>query len=141
MANEENKKPSLTDKLKEGKEKLKEGVSVHDIETYAKKYSTEVFLIIAIVLAMIFSIFGWSFTSSNWGIFLAGIGALLGLLIPEQVGVLVNKILEFGIKKEKSTMILIGIIRILVAIIIPALIFGIFGLVAGHRVASYSKKS
>jgi hypothetical protein len=134
MANEENK-----EKPKE-KKKI-EGVSVQDLESYAKKYSTEVFLIIAIVLAMIFSIFDWSFTGANWGVFLAGVGALCGLLAPEQVNSFIEKALGFTTKKDKTTQIMVGVIRILVAIIVPAVIFGIFGLVAGTTLAIRSKKS
>jgi len=123
------------------KDKIKEGVSVQDLESYAKKYSTEVFLIIAVVLAVIFSIFNWSFTGSNWGIFLAGIGALCGLLISGPVQPLLEKGLGFTQKKDKTTQIMVGVIRILVAIIIPALIFGMFGLVAGVTLASKHKRS
>ena len=141
MADKENKEPSLSDKMKEGKEKLKEGVSVQDIESYAKKHSVEVFLVIAIILAMIFSIFNLSFTSSNWGIFLAGIGALLGILMPVQINGFLEKIFSFILKKDKTTIIMVGIIRILIAIIVPAVIFGFFGLLAGTTVTMRHRKS
>jgi len=134
------KDPSIKDKIKEGTDKLKEGMSMNDIEGYAKKYSTEVFMIVAIVIAVISSIFDF-FISSSWGIFLAGLGALYGLLAPKQVDGLLGKMFEYASKKDKSIQIMIGIAQIIIAIFLPAVIFGMFGLIAGNTFAVRSKKS
>jgi F0F1-type ATP synthase assembly protein I len=145
MADNENQEnqpqqdPSIKDKIKEGKDKLKEGVSMQEIEGYAKRYSTEVFMVLAIIIAVISSIFDF-FIGSGWGIFLAGLGALFGLLMPKQANTALDKMFEFSTNSDKSMQIMIGVIRIVVAIFVPAIIFGIFGLVAGTTFQARTKK-
>lgn len=122
------------------KDKIKGGVSMQEIESYAKKYSTEVFMIIAIIIAVISSVFDF-FIGSGWGIFLAGLGALFGLLLPKQTNSVLDKMFEFSSKPDKSMQIMIGVIRIVVAIFVPAIIFGIFGLVAGATFEARTRKN
>lgn len=112
------------------KEKLKEGVSVHEIEKYANKYMFEIFMIAALIIAMISSIFDF-FIGSNWGIFLLTIGILIGFCLTNQVDPLLSRALKFMHNKEKSTLIMIGIVRIIVAIFLPAILWGVIGVFSG----------
>ena len=65
-------------------EKIKEGVSVQELESLARKYTTEVFLILAIFVASISSIFNF-FTGAGWSIAFAGLGAIISLSIPGSI--------------------------------------------------------
>ena len=44
-------------------EKLKEGVTVEELEKFARKYTTEVFIVFAIIIAAISSSFSFFFRS------------------------------------------------------------------------------
>jgi hypothetical protein len=111
-------------------EKYKEGVSVEDIEKFARKYTNEVFLILSLIIATISSIFNF-FTGPAWSLLLAGLLAIVGIAFPSQVEKVVKKIFKFQAKEEKSTIIIIGIVRIVLGIFIPFILFAELGLLAG----------
>jgi hypothetical protein len=58
--------------------KLKEGVSVQELEDFARKYSTEVFTVVALIIGCISSIFNF-FTGPTWTILFLTLGAVLGI--------------------------------------------------------------
>ncbi|MBI5346447.1 MAG: hypothetical protein HZB76_04830 [Chlamydiae bacterium] len=117
------KKDKLTDRIKEG-------VSVEEIENIARKYTTEGFLVIALIIATISSTFGF-FTTAGWSLSFAGIGAVVGFALPEKIEAMEKKLLQFVFKQNKTTEIIIGIARVVVAIFIPFLQFAEIGLLAG----------
>jgi len=120
-------------------EKIKEGVSVEEIEKFARKYTNEVFLIISLIIATISSIFGF-FTGSSWSVFFMGLLAIIGIALPEQVGKFLKKIMKFQIKAEKTTTIVIGIVRIIFGVFIPFILFAELGLLAGYSFHTTSKE-
>lgn len=109
---------------------LKDGVSVQEIETFARKYTTEVFLVLAILIASISSIFDF-FSGPGWSIAFAGVCMIIAVLLPDQIEKGMKKLFSFSSKNEKSMQIIIGIVRIVIAIFIPFIIFGLLGLLAG----------
>lgn len=109
---------------------LKDGVSVQEIETFARKYTTEVFLVLAILIASISAIFDF-FSGPGWSIVFAGICSILSILFPNQIEKGMKKLFSFGNKNEKSMQIIIGVVRIVIAIFIPFILFGFLGLLAG----------
>ncbi|OGN62094.1 MAG: hypothetical protein A3F40_01220 [Chlamydiae bacterium RIFCSPHIGHO2_12_FULL_27_8] len=119
-------------------EKLKDGVSVEEIEKFARKYTTEMFLILSLIIATISSIFGF-FTGPSWSIFFAGLLAIIGIAMPIPVGKLLKKLLKLQMNSEKSTTIVIGIVRLVLSIFIPFILFAELGLLAGHAFHSITK--
>ncbi len=111
-------------------EKIKEGVSVQEIENFAKKYTTEIFIIVALVVAFFSSVFGL-FTGSTASLFFAIVGVILSLLIPQHIESLGQKAADFLRKQDKTVQMVIGIARIVIAFFLPFLIFAVIGLHAG----------
>ena len=120
-------------------DKIKEGVSVEEIEKFARKYTNEVFLILALIIATISSIFSF-FTGPSWSLFFAGLLAIIGIALPNQVGKILKKLLKFQAKAEKSVIIIIGIVRIVLGVFIPFILFAEIGLLAGYAFHTTSKE-
>src|SRR5438128_129285 len=96
--------------------KDKDGVSVKEIEKFAKKHRFEVFFGLAIVLACFFSfvMFG-----TGWAILLASVGGILGVLFPAKVEFIAKKVYNFIFKQEQTIQIVLGIFGLILAIFIP----------------------
>ena len=118
-------------------EKLKEGVSVHEIETFARKYTIEAFLILALIIATISSIFDF-FTGPGWSLVFGGLGAIASIAFPEQVIKIEKKLFKIVTRKEKSAQIAVGIVRIVIALFLPFIIFAEIGLLAGSAFHHFS---
>lgn len=111
-------------------DKLKEGVSVHELEGFASKHTTEVFTVIAIIIGAISSSFDF-FTGPKLTILFLTIGALVALFFPAPVEKGLKQLYSFTFKQEKMTEIILGAVKIVVAIFIPFVYFGLLGLLAG----------
>ena len=109
-------------------DKSKEGVSVREIEAFAKKYRFEVFFIAVFVLACLFTFFLWGLT---WSIISTAVGAVLGTLFSGKVAHFSKMAFQFVFKHEKAVQIILGIVVLILAIFIPPLIFLVIGLHAG----------
>lgn len=109
----------------------KQGFTVQEIENMAKKYRFEAFFCISFVLAALFS---WIWPMAGWSIFLAAIGAIIGMLIPNHIEKWMGWMLGFTCKQEKVTQIIIGVILLILSIILPPLIFVILGLMGGKAI-------
>jgi cation transport ATPase len=119
----EKKEPSL-------KDKLKEGISVQDLETFARRYTHELFLILAIIIASISSMFHF-FMSPSWAISFAALATVVSIGFPEQMSRFQKPIFSFLYKQEKSMLMIIGIVRLIVALFLPFVIFTEIGMLAG----------
>lgn len=108
--------------------KIKEGVSVQELENFGKKYTTEIFLVLYFVLAALLAKF---FFGPMWSIFLAGIGGILGVLLPMKVEKAIRGVFQFVNKQEKITRLILGIVGLIVAFFLPPLIFFFIGLIGG----------
>jgi hypothetical protein len=114
-------------------DKLKEGVSVEEIEKLARKYTTEGFLLISFIVATISSIIGF-FTGPGWSLTFAGFGAILGFALPKKIEIIEKNIIQFIYKQTKTAEIIIGVIRLILAIFMPFIIFAEIGLLAGMSI-------
>lgn len=110
--------------------KLKEGVSVHELETFARKHTTELFSVLAIIIGSISSIFNF-FTGPGLTIIFLGIGAIVSILFPAPIERGLKQLYSFTFKQEKMTEIILGALKVIIAIFIPFLYFGLLGLLAG----------
>lgn len=109
-------------------EKKKDGVSVKEIEGYAKKHRFELFFCILFVLACLFTLVFWGPAIS---IFLAGIGGILSVLMPTKVNELAHKVAHTILHKDGTTQLIIAIAVLIVAIFLAPVVFFFVGLHAG----------
>jgi len=126
--------------VKKLSDKLKESISFHDIESFRRKYSTEILTVAALAIAAISS--AWDFfTGPKLSIFLFTLTTIIAIFFPEPVQKSIRKMYGFFQMQEKTTQLILGAVRIVVAIFIPFVLFGAFGLLAGLAFHHYSHQS
>lgn len=116
----------------------KEGVSVKELEGFAKNYRYEIFFCTLFVLATIFSLVFWG---ARISIFLTGIGAIVGALLAEQIHLFAKKMAVTIFTKDVSFQLIIGLIALVVAIFVAPLIFLIIGLHGGKSMMRRARKA
>jgi hypothetical protein len=121
-------------------DKLKEGVSVHELEGFASKHTTEIFSVIAMIIAAISSCYDF-FTGPALTIIFLTLGALVAVFFPAPVEKGLKQLYSFTFKQEKITEIVLGVVKIVVAIFIPFLYFALLGLLAGTSYHYYIRHS
>lgn len=109
-------------------DKPKEGVSVKEIEAFAKKHRFEVFFCLAFILACFFSFVLWG---PGWSIIAAAVGAIIGVLLSGKMMHFSKMIFSFVFKQEKTVQLVLGIVGLILAIFIPPLYFLLLGLHGG----------
>lgn len=111
-------------------EKTRTGVSVEEIEGFAKKHTVEVFAIITVILATISS--AWDFfTGPKLSLIIAGACVIIAMIFPKFIDNMFGKYFSFVRKQEKMSQIIIGVVKIVIAIFIPFVIFAFIGFLAG----------
>ena len=119
--------------------KLKEGVSVEELEDFARKHSTEVITIVALIIGSISSMFNF-FTGPTWTILFTTLGIVLGVFFPTPADKGLKQLYDFTFKQEKSTQLILGGVKIVIALFIPFVLFGVMGLLAGTSYHYYSRR-
>jgi len=117
-------------------EKLKEGVSIKEIEAFARHHTVEAFSVLAIIIATITSCWDY-FTGPRLSIFFAALGIVVTILFPVPIERGLKRLYSFALKQEKSTQLMLGVVKIVVAIFIPFILFGLVGLLAGSAFHYY----
>jgi nucleoside recognition membrane protein YjiH len=119
-------------------EKLKSSVSVQEIENFTRKHLTEVLAVAALVIGAISS--SWDFfVGPKLTILFFTLGAVFGIFFPTQVEKGLNRVYGFSSKQETTTQLVLGAVKIVVAIFIPFVLFGVFGLLAGTSYHYYTR--
>ena len=111
-------------------DKIKEGVSVQEVEDFARKYTTEVFTILALIIASISSMYDY-FTGPKMTILFVVIGVFIVMFFPAPVEKGLKQFYNFAYKQEKMTQLILGFVKIVVALFIPFFFFGLIGLLSG----------
>ena len=119
-------------------DKIKEGVSVQEVEEFAQKYTTEVFTVLAVIVASVSSMYDF-FTGSKMTILFAAIGLISGIFFPAPVEKGLKQFYSFSAKQEKMTQMILGIVKIVVGLFIPFILFGFVGLLAGTSYHFYTR--
>lgn len=109
-------------------DKSKEGVSVKEIEAFAKKHRFEVFFCLAFVLACFFTFVLWG---PGWSIIAAAVGAIIGVLLVGKITSLSKMVFSFIFKQDPTIQLVLGIVALVLAIFIPPLYFLLLGLHGG----------
>jgi hypothetical protein len=95
--------------------KLKDGVSVKEIEAFAKKHKFEVFLCLSFIFACFFS---FVFFGTGWAVILAAAGAIVGVLLPGKIEHFAKMVFHFIFKQEQMTQMILGIVLLVLSILI-----------------------
>jgi len=112
--------------------KLKEGVSVKEIESFAKKHRFEVFFCVAFILACLFSFV--FFTA--WSLIFAVIGAILGIVMPGTIQKIIKTIIHFILKQEQTTQLVLAVVTWVVCMFLPPLAFALMGAAGGNHLVN-----
>lgn len=118
-----------------GSGKKSDGISVSEIENFGKKHRFEIFFFVYFVLATLFSPV---FFSMMWSVYLAGIGAVLGIWFPAKVESASKGVFAFIFKQEKATQIVLASAGVLISFFLAPLIFFTLGLMGGMAIHSQS---
>jgi len=116
--------------------KLKEGVSVQELENFGKKYRFEIFFVLYFLLATLLT---FIFFGAAWSVFLAGVGGILGIWLPKKIEKAAKAAFGFVFKQEKATKLVFAIVGVIISFFLPPLVFFFLGLVGGtgmHKAAS-----
>lgn len=117
--------------------KMKEGVSVKEIENFVKKHRFEVFFGVAFVLGCFFSFVFFTKTT----LFFAAVGAVLGVLLTGQIDSMLKQMFRFVAKQEQTTQFILAIVGWILCIFLPPLIFLLMGLSGGKALAKMTKET
>lgn len=107
--------------------KLKDGVSVKEIENFAKKHRFEVFFCVAFVLACFFTFVFFA----AWSLIFAVIGAILGVAMASGIDRMIKTMVRFVLKQERTTQIVLAVVGWVLSIFLPPLTFMLIGLAGG----------
>jgi hypothetical protein len=119
-------------------DKIKEGVSVQEIEDFARKYTTEVLSVLAIFIGAISSMYDF-FIGPKMTIAFVAIGVILGVFFPAPVEKGLKQFYSFSYKQEKMTQLILGCVKIVIGLFIPFILFGFIGLLAGTSYHYYTR--
>lgn len=109
-------------------EKRKEGVSIKEMEFFAKKHRFEFFFCFFFILASLFSLVFWGTVLS---VFLTAVGGIIGIFIPHQVEHFSKRAVFFVLKQENTTQLIIAIAVLILTIFLAPFVFIIIGTQAG----------
>jgi hypothetical protein len=107
----------------------KDGVSVREIENFAKNNRFKLFLCLAFLLACFFSFV--FFTA--WSIILGAVGGIIGVLLPAKVASFSKKTKDFCEKQESTTQLILGCVVLVLSVFLPPLIYLVLGAAGGKQ--------
>lgn len=119
-------------------DKIKEGVSVQEVEDFARKYAVEAFSALAIFIGSISSMYGF-FTGPKMTIVFLAVGVILGVFFPAPVEKGLKQFYSFSYKQEKTTQMILGLVKVVIGLFIPFVLFGFVGLLAGTSYHYYTR--
>ena len=117
--------------------KLKEGVSVQELENFGKKYRFEIFFVLYFLLATLLT---FLFFGATWSVFLAGVGGIIGIWLPNKIEKAAQAAFRFVFKQEKATKIILAVVGVIVSFFLPPLVFFFMGLMGGTGMYNAASK-
>jgi hypothetical protein len=117
-------------------EKLKEGVSVKEIEDFTRQHTVEVFTVLAIIVATVTSCWDF-FTGPKMAVFFLALGTIVSILFPVIIERSLKQLYNFAFKQEKSTQLILCTVELVIALFVPFLLFALLGLLAGSSYHYY----
>ena len=107
--------------------KLKEGVSVKEIEGFAKKHRFALFFCLALLLSCLFNFVFFV----GWSMVFGAAGGILGALFPQKIQKIFQGASCFFRKQEDLTQLVLTIVCLVLAIFLPILTFLTLGAAGG----------
>ncbi len=123
--------------------KIREGVSIQELENFGKKYHFEILFVLYFLLATLLN-FLWKGFGTTWSIFLTGIGGILGSWFSKKIEKAAQSAFQFINKQEKITRLILAIAGALISFFLPPVIFFLTGLMGGagiNRISHLFEKS
>ncbi len=117
-------------------QKIKEGISMQEIENFVKNNTMAIFSVVAVFVAMISSNFHF-FTGSTFSIFCLSIAAIATVIFPIPMEKLLKIVFHFTSNQEKTTQMVLGGIKILAGLFVPFVYFAFLGIMAGSSYHYY----
>lgn len=110
-------------------ENKKEGISVKEIELFARKHSLEGFFCLLFLLAAIFGSIGHF--HAMWSVLFGAAGVIVSILLPSKSESLLKRMFNFAFKQDKVVQIVLGVVSLIFAIFLAPLVFFITGCFGG----------
>lgn len=103
---------------------------MQEIEHFVKNHTSAIFAAVAIFVGAISSIFDF-FTGPAMTLLFLGLGAIVALAFPVPMEKTAKKVFLFTSKQEKTVQIVLGCLKVVVALFVPFVFFGFIGVLAG----------
>jgi hypothetical protein len=117
--------------------KLKDGVSVKEIENFAKQHRFEVFYCVAFVLACFFTFVFFA----AWSLVFAALGGIVGVAMASGVDKFIKSMVRFVLKQERTTQIILAVVGWILSIFLPPLTFLLIGLAGGKSLIKVANET
>lgn|GEM_PF-3313316 len=115
--------------------KVKENFS--EVERFARKYPMEVLTAIAILVGALSSWGHFFLGTLGWSMLFLVIGSCVGIFLPRQMDMAMKKIYSFSTFNRKWGEIFAEGVKIALALFVPFIYFGFFGIMAGTAFQYY----
>ncbi len=115
--------------------KIKDGVSVKEIEGFAKKHRFVLFFCLALLLSCLFNFVFFV----GWSMVFGAIGGILGALFPKKIESIFQGSSSFFAKQEEVTQLILSIAGLILAIFLPILTFLVLGAAGGKHLQSLAE--
>lgn len=123
--------------MRDNLEKIKGSLS--EMERFTRKHITETLTVVAILVGA-FSAWTHFFVGGlGMSLFIAGLCAIMGIFFPSQCDRVIKKIYSWSYKERKVSEMIVGGIKIAIALFLPFIYFGFFGLLAGMSYHYYNR--
>ncbi len=107
--------------------KLKDGVSVKELESFAKKHRFELFFCLALLLSCLFNFVFFV----GWSMVFGAAGGILGALFPKKIQGIFQGASCFFRKQEDLTQLVLTVVGLILAVFLPILTFFVLGAAGG----------
>jgi uncharacterized membrane protein len=120
-------------------EKLKQNIP--DVGRFARRHLSQTLTTLALLIGAFSAWKGFFVGGAFITLFFLAAGAALGIFLPTRVDEALKKVFQALHKKNKASEIVIGMIKIVMALFVPFVFFGFIGVFAGSAYSYYSRKA
>jgi hypothetical protein len=113
--------------------------SVPEAKKYARSHLSELFAIAAILVASLSAKQGYFWGTAGWSFFIFSIAMAVSILLPHYADMFLSKLYGWMTHRDRTKEIIIGAIKIAIALIAPWIIFAMIGILAGEAYHYYTR--
>lgn len=115
---------------------IKQGMP--NFQRYARSHTNEFFSILALVIASFSCWKGLVFGTVGWSLLAFNITAIWAIVAPNQANSILEQYYKLTTRQSKTAEVIVGAIKLAVALVIPWATFAIVGMLAGESYHNYS---